>query len=151
MGNVTLKICVCVMPKKLSYSLSSKITGFSSWLGMKISIFNTKDALTIFFTQYLAAILRSALLPLKHSTIQLVYWAEIVHFLPSSTRMVASFDISLFLFSAHSAPEMHPGWSKSVSWFVRGMDRVSSITLSSRKSSWYLIMCPHIDACLFFH
>ena len=128
------------------------VSYFLTWLGMKISIFNTKDALTIFFTQcFLAAILRSALLPLKHSTIQSVYWAEIVHFLPSSTRMVASFEISLFLFSAHSAPEMHPGWSKSVSWFVRGMDRVSSITFSSRKSSWYLIMCPHIDACLFFH
>ena len=118
---------------------------------MKIFIFNTKDALTIFFTQcYLAAILRSASLPLKHSTIQLVYWAEIEHFFPLSTRMVASFEISLFLFSAHSAPEMHPGWSKSVSWFVRGMDQVSSITFSSRKSSWYLTMCLHIDACLFF-
>ena len=95
------------------------VSYFLTWLGMKIFIFNTKDALTIFFTQcYLAAIPRSASLPLKHSTIQLVYWAEIVHFLPSSTRMVASFEISLFLFSAHSAPEMHPGWSKSVSWFV---------------------------------
>ena len=124
---------------------------FLAWLGMKIFIFNTKDALTIFFTQcYLAAILWSASLPLKHPTIQLVYWAEIVHFLPSITRMVASFEISLFLFSAHSAPEMHPGWSKSVSWFVRGLDQVSSKTFSSRKSSWNLTMCPHIDACLFF-
>ena len=129
-----------------------EVSYFLAWLGMKISISNTKDALTIFFTQcYLAAILRSALLPLKHSTIQSVYWAEIVHFLPSSTRMVASLEISLFLFSAHSVPEMHPGWSKSVSWFVRRMDRASSITFSSKKSSWYLIMCPHIDACLFFH
>ena len=58
--------------------------------------------------------------------------------------------ISLFLFSAHSSPEMHPGWSKSVSLFVWGMDQVSSKTFSSRKSSWYLTMCPHIDACLFF-
>ena len=58
------------------------------WLGMKIFILNTKDALTIFFTQcYLATILRSASLPRKHSTIQLVYWAKIEHFLPSSTRM----------------------------------------------------------------
>ena len=64
----------------------------------------------------------------------------------SATRLL----YILFLFSAHSAPEMHPGWSKSVSWFVRGMDQVSSITFSSRKSSWYLTMCPHIDACLFF-
>ena len=128
------------------------VSYFLAWLGMKISIFNTKDALTIFFTQcYLATILRSASLPLKHSTIQSVYWAEIVHFLPSSTRMVASFEMSLFLFSAHSAPEMHPGWSKSVSWFVREMDQVSSKIFSSRKSSWHLIMCPHIDACVFFH
>ena len=71
------------------------VSYFLAWLGMKIFIFNSKDALTIFFTQcYLATILRSASLPLKHSTIQLVYWAEIVHFLPSSTRMVASFEIS---------------------------------------------------------
>ena len=99
------------------------VSYFLAWLGMKIFIFNTKDALKIFFTQcYLAAILRSASLPLKHSIIQLVYWAEIVHFLPSSTRMVASFEISLFIFSAHSALE-HPGWSKSVSWFVRGVDQ----------------------------
>ena len=96
---------------------------FLALLGMKIFIFNMKDALTIFFTQcYLAAILRSASLPLKHPSIQLVYWAEIVHFFPSSTRMVASFEISLFLYSEHSALEMHPGWSKSVSWFVRGME-----------------------------
>ena len=129
----------------------TRLSYFLVWLGMKSFIFNPKDALTIFFTQcYLATILRSASLPLKHSAIQLVHWAEIVHFLPSSTRMVASFETSLFLFSALSAPEMHPGWSKSVSWFVRGMDQVSSKTFSSRKSSWYLTMCPHIDACLFF-
>ena len=124
---------------------------FLAWLGMKIFILNTKDALTIFFTQsYLAAILWSASLPRKHSTIQLVYWAEIAHLSPSSTRMVASFDISLILFSAHSAPEMNPGWSKSVSWFVRGMDQVSSNTFRARKSSWYLTMCPLIDACFMF-
>ena len=127
------------------------VSYFLAWLGMKIFILNTKDALTIFFTHsYLAAILGSASLPLKHSTIQLVYWAEIMHFFPSSTRMVASFEISLFLFSAHSAPETHPVWSKSVSWYVRGMDQVSSKTFKSRKSSWCLTMCPHIDACVMF-
>ena len=127
------------------------VSYFLAWLGMKVFILNTKDVLTIFFTQcYLAAILWSASLPWKHSTMQLVYWVEIVHFSPSNTRMVASLEISLFLFSAHSAPEMHPGWSKSVSWFVRGMDQVSSRTFRLRISSWYLIMCPHIDGCVMF-
>ena len=128
------------------------VSYFLAWLGMKIFIFNTNDALTIFFTQcYLAAILWSASLQLKHSTLQLVYWAEIVHFFPSSTRMVASFEITVFLFSAHSAPEMYPGWSKAVSGFVRGMDQVSSETFRSRKSSWYLTRCLHIDACFVFY
>ena len=105
------------------------VSYFLAWVGMKIFILNTKDALTIFCTQcYVAAILRSSSLLRKHSTVQLVYWAEITHSFPSSTRMVTSFEICLFLFSTHSAPEMNPGWSKSVSWFVRGMDQVSSKT-----------------------
>ena len=67
---------------------------FLDWLGMKMFKLNTKDMLTICFTQcYLAAILRSASLPRKHSMIELVYWAEIAHFFLSGTRMVASFEI----------------------------------------------------------
>ena len=105
----------------MSYFLAYSKSKSKTWLGMKKKIIlNTKYALTIFFTQcYLAAILRSASSPLKHPTIQLVYWAEIAHLFPSSTSMVASFDISLFLFSAHPAPEMHSGWADSCEGWIR--------------------------------
>ena len=33
---------------------------------------------------------------------------------------------------------------------MRGLDQGSSKTFRSRKSSWYLTMCPHIDACVMF-
>ena len=115
---------------------------YLAWRGMKIFILNTKDALTIFFTQcYLVAILRSASLPGKHPTIQLAYWAEIVHLFPSSTRMVASFGIPCPSSARTWLRRCTQGganpWADSCKGWIR-----------SRKSSWCLTMCPPIDGCL---
>ena len=112
----------------LDFPYRPGVTYLLAWLGMNIFILNTKDVLTILFIQcYLAPILRSASLPQKHSTIQLVYWAET----RISFRQVPGWSPHsrfFFLLSSHSAPEMNRGWSKSVSWFLRGMDQVSSRT-----------------------